>query len=364
MDQEKLLLLPLKSSKEMANKVNGYLQYWHKEDNSFIVDADCPRFGTGEAKGLIKQSIRDSDLYILVDVLNYSITYNMFGSSQRMSPDDHYQDLKRIITACNGKTEKITVIMPFLYESRQHRRAARESLDCALMLNELAQMGVSDIITFDAHDPRVQNSIPCHSLENVSPILQFLETFLNTCKDVEIDKNKLVIISPDEGATHRAIQLSAIMEVNMGMFYKQRDFSKVVDGRNPIIAHEYIGPDVEGKDVIIIDDMISSGDSLLDVCRQTKERGAKNVYAFSTFGLFTHGFNEIDKAYNEGIISRIFTTNLIYQTPELLSKEYYTTVHLEEYIAAIVDTLHHRESISKLINPYEKCKELIKMYKK
>ena len=363
MEQEKLLLLPLKSSLSLSQEVNKHLKEWHPNKETFLVNADCPRFGTGEGKGVIKESIRGSDLFLMVDILNHSITYNMFGQTQRMSPDDHYQDLKRIIAACNGKAERITVIMPFLYESRQHRRQTRESLDCALMLNELAQMGVNDILTFDAHDSRVQNSIPYHSLENVSPILQFLETFLNAHKDIEIDKEKLVIISPDEGATSRAIQLSTVLQVNMGMFYKQRDFSQVINGRNPIIAHEYIGPEIQGKDAIVIDDMISSGDSMLDVCKQLKEKGAKNIYVFATFGLFTHGFNNFDKAYEEGLFSNIFITNLIYQTPELLSKNYIETVHMEEYIAALIDTLHKRESISKLITPYDRCRELIEKHK-
>ena len=363
MEQQKLLLLPLESSKNLAEKVNFFLKKWSQNTSDFLIESTCPRFGTGEGKGVIKQSIRGSDLYIMVDILNHSITYNMFGQPQRMSPDDHYQDVKRIIAACNGKAERITVIMPFLYESRQHRRQTRESLDCALMLNELTQMGVTDILTFDAHDPRVQNSIPYHSLENVSPILQFLETFLNTCNEIEINKDKLVVISPDEGATSRAIQLSTVLEVNMGMFYKQRDFTQVVNGRNPIIAHEYIGPEIKGKDAIIIDDMISSGDSMLDVCKQLKEKGAKNIYVFATFGLFTHGFEKFDKAYENGLISKVFTTNLNYQTPELKEKPYHESVLMEEYIAALIDTLHKRESISKLITPYERCKEVLKKYK-
>ena len=358
-----LKLLPLKSIEELTEEVNKCLKSWHNDESNFMISSTCPRFGTGEGKGVINESIRGSDLFLLVDVLNHSITYDMFGEKQRMSPDDHYQDLKRIIAACNGKADRITVIMPFLYESRQHRRQTRESLDCALMLNELVNMGINDIVTFDAHDPRVQNSIPYHSLENVSPTLQFLETFLHTEKKVKINKENLIIVSPDEGATHRAINLATVLEVNMGMFYKQRDFSIVVNGRNPIIAHEYIGPEINGKDAIVIDDMISSGESMLDVCKQLKEKGANNIYVFATFGLFTHGFEPFDIAYKNGLITKVFTTNLNYKPKEIEKRQWHETVHMETYIAALIDTLHKRESISKIISPYDRCKKLLEKYK-
>lgn len=363
MEYQKLRLLPHKSSLEITQKIDKKLQEWNKTKESFIVDSVCPRFQSGEAKGLIKQSVRGSDLYIIADVLNNSITYEMFGQTQRMSPDDIYQDVKRMIAAANGKPENITVIMPFLYEGRQHRRQARESLDCSLMLNELAQTGIKNIITFDAHDSRVQNSIPYHSLENVSPMLQFVEAFLKNCNGLKIDKNNLIIVCPDEGATHRGIQLSQVFSVNMGMFYKQRDFTTVVNGRNPIISHEYIGPKVSKKTAIIIDDMISSGDSMLDVCSQLKYRGAQDIYIFASFGLFTSGMKLFDEAFEKKQFTRIFTTNLIYQNPELLKRPYYTSVNMEDYVAALISTLHKGESISDLITPFNKAKAVVEKYK-
>ena len=370
-------LIPLASCTELGEKVNQYLVKWrdtrhnaHKDNiafkdyhrASYIVNADTPRFGSGEAKGVIKDSVRGYDLYIMVDVTNYSMTYSLCGQTNHMSPDDHYADVKRIIAAVGGKARRITVIMPFLYESRQHRRTARESLDCPLALQELYNMGIDNIITFDAHDPRVVNAIPLNGFENVMPSYQFIKGILKNVKDLTIDAEHLMIISPDEGATNRAIYLANVLGVDMGMFYKRRDFSKVVDGRNPIVAHEFLGSNVEGKDVLIIDDMISSGESMIDTARELKKRKANRIFVVSTFGLFTNGFASFDKAYEEGLIYRVVTTNLIYQSPELLSKEYYISCDMSKYIAYIIDTLNHDSSISDLLNPYDRIKNYVKKY--
>ena len=370
-------IIALPSCKNLGKKVNDYLVQWrhesaneHKnslpfqgyEQDSFLLNAKVPRFGSGEAKGIVQESVRGRDLYIMVDVCNYSMTYSLCGHENHMSPDDHYQDLKRIIAAVGGKARRITVIMPFLYESRQHRRSARESLDCALALQELTQMGVESIITFDAHDPRVVNAIPLNGFENVMPSYQFIKGILKNVKDLTIDADHLMIISPDEGATNRAIYLANVLGVDMGMFYKRRDFSKVVDGRNPIVAHEFLGSNVEGKDVLIIDDMISSGESMIDTARELKKRKANRIFVVSTFGLFTNGFASFDKAYEEGLIYRVVTTNLIYQSPELLSKEYYISCDMSKYIAYIIDTLNHDSSISDLLNPYDRIKNYVKKY--
>ena len=370
-------LIPLASCTELGEKVNQYLVKWrdtrhnaHKDNiafkdyhrASYIVNADTPRFGSGEAKGVIKDSVRGYDLYIMVDVTNYSMTYSLCGQTNHMSPDDHYADVKRIIAAVGGKARRITVIMPFLYESRQHRRTARESLDCPLALQELYNMGIDNIITFDAHDPRVVNAIPLNGFENVMPSYQFIKGILKNVKDLTIDAEHLMIISPDEGATNRAIYLANVLGVDMGMFYKRRDFSKVVDGRNPIVAHEFLGSNVEGKDVLIIDDMISSGESMIDTARELKKRKANRIFVVSTFGLFTNGFASFDKAYEEGLIYRVVTTNLIYQSPELLSKEYYISCDMSKYIAYIIDTLNHDSSISDLLNPYDRIKKYVQKY--
>ena len=369
-------LIPHKSCTAIAERVNDYLLAWRQErksdqsiitlagyrSDSYIVDADCPRFGSGEAKGIIKQSVRGLDLYILVDVTNYSLTYTVCGHENHMSPDDIFCDLKRIIAAAMGKAKRITVIIPFLYEGRQHRRSARESLDCAMALQELVNMGVDNIITFDAHDPRVVNAIPLNGFENVMPSYQFIKGILKNVKDLTIDADHLMIISPDEGATNRAIYLANVLGVDMGMFYKRRDFSKVVDGRNPIVAHEFLGSNVEGKDVLIIDDMISSGESMIDTARELKKRKANRIFVVSTFGLFTNGFASFDKAYEDGLIYRVVTTNLIYQSPELLSKEYYISCDMSKYIAYIIDTLNHDSSISDLLNPYDRIKNYVKKY--
>ena len=370
-------LIPLASCREIGEKVDKYLIKWRytreheHQDNiafkgyqrdSYLIKANTPRFGTGEAKGTIEESIRGYDLFILVDVTNYSLTYSVSGHKNHMSPDDHYQDLKRVIAAAGGKARRITVIMPFLYESRQHRRTGRESLDCALALQELTSMGVDNIITFDAHDPRVQNAIPLHGFETVQPAYQFIKGILRNVKDLKIDSDHMMIISPDEGGTNRAVYLANVLGLDMGMFYKRRDYSKIVDGRNPIVAHEFLGSSVEGKDVIIIDDMISSGDSMIDVARELKARKANRIFVVATFGLFTNGMDKFDKAVEDGLIYRVVTTNLTYQTPELLSKPYYISCDMSKYIALIIDTLNHDTSVSHLLNPVDRIKRCVTNY--
>ena len=372
-------LIPIVGCEELGGKINEYLIKWrndsdhqYKDDvvfngyvkDSYLIDASLPRFGSGEAKGIINESVRGKDVYIMVDVLNYNIKYKISGRLSPMSPDDHYQNLKRVIAAITGKARRINVIMPFLYESRQHKKTARESLDCAIALQELVRMGVDNIITFDAHDPRVQNAIPLNGFETVSPTYQFVKEMLNSFDDLKVDADHLMIISPDEGATNRAIYLANVLGVDMGMFYKRRDYTKIVDGRNPIVAHEFLGSSVEGKDVVIIDDMISSGDSILDVAKQLKARKANRIFAFATFGLFTSGMAKFDKAYEEGLIHGIFTTNLIYQTPNLLSKEYYHSCDMSKYIALLIDTLNHDGSISSVLNPSNRIHHALQQYKK
>ena len=299
---------------------------------------------------------------MIVDVTNYSLTYSLCGQTNHMSPDDHYSDLKRIIAAIEGKAKRITVIMPFLYESRQHKRSSRESLDCAIALQELINMGVDNIITFDAHDPRVQNAIPLHGFETVPPAYQFIKNILKNVKDIQIDNDHLMIISPDEGGTNRAVYMAGVLGVDMGMFYKRRDYSKIVDGRNPIVAHEFLGSSVEGKDVIIVDDMISSGESMIDVATELKKRKAKRIFVVATFGLFTNGLEKFDEAVEKGIIYRVVTTNLTYQTPELLSRPYYINCDMSKYIAYIIDTLNHDCSISGLLDPYERIHKVVNKY--
>ena len=372
-------LIPLKSCEELGAKVDQYLVGWrekrehaHKNEaafkgyhrDSYIISTSVPRFGTGEAKGVIKESVRGYDLYLMVDVTNYTLTYSVSGHENHMSPDDHYADLKRIIAAVGGKARRITAIIPFLYESRQHKRTARESLDCALALQELTAMGVDNIITFDAHDPRVQNAIPLKGFETVQPAYQFIKGILKNCDDLKLDNDHLMIISPDEGGTNRAVYLANVLGVDMGMFYKRRDYSKIVDGRNPIVAHEFLGTSVEGKDVIIIDDMISSGESMIDVATELKKRKANRIFVVSTFGLFTNGLERFDKAVAEGTIYKVVTTNLTYQTPELLSRPYYINCDMSKYIAYIIDTLNHDSSISDLLNPYDRIQKLVSKYKK
>jgi len=371
-------IVPLEGCKTLGDKVDAYLVKWrtereseHKNSlafsgyqrDSYIIQTKVPRFGTGEAKGVILESVRGDDLYFLVDVANYSLTYSLTGNINHMSPDDHYQNLKRVIAAVGGKARRITVIMPFLYESRQHKRNSRESLDCALALQEMVKMGVDNIITFDAHDPRVQNAIPLNGFETVSPTYQFIKGLLNHVPDLTIDSDHMMIISPDEGGMGRAIYMANVMGLDMGMFYKRRDYTKVVDGRNPIVAHEFLGSSVEDKDVLIIDDMISSGESVLEVAAALKARKAKRIFVATTFGLFTSGLDIFDKAYEEGLIYRVLTTNLIYQRPELLEKPYYINCDMSKYIAYIIDTLNHDSSISDLLNPNDRIHNIIERYK-
>lgn len=371
-------LIPLKSCTGLGKKVDDYLVEWRREResehkstiafsgyqrDSYILEANTPRFGSGEGKGTIEESVRGDDLYIMVDVCNYSLTYSLFGMTNHMSPDDHFQDLKRIIAAAAGKARRINVIMPFLYESRQHKRSSRESLDCAIALQELTAMGVENIITFDAHDPRVQNSIPLHGFETVQPAYQFIKGICKHIKDLQIDSDHMMIISPDEGGTNRAVYLANVLGLDMGMFYKRRDYSRIVDGRNPIVAHEFLGSSVEGKDVIIIDDMISSGESMIDVATELKKRKANRIFTVATFGLFTNGLEKFDKAVEDGIIYRVVTTNLTYQSPELLSRPYYINCDMSKYIAYIIDTLNHDTTISDLLDPYERIDKLLKKYR-
>lgn len=372
-----LRIIPLSSCKSLGEKVDSYLVKWrtereneHKNSlafagyqrDSYILDARLPRFGSGEGKGEIKESVRGTDLFILVDVCNYSLTYSMAGHENHMSPDDHYQDLKRVIAAVGGKARRITVIMPFLYESRQHKRTARESLDCAIALQELIHMGVDNIITFDAHDPRVQNAIPLHGFETVQPAYQFIKGLLRNVKDLKLDSDHMMVISPDEGGMSRAIYIANVLGLDMGMFYKRRDYTKIVNGRNPIVAHEFLGSSVEGKDMIIIDDMISSGDSMLEVATELKKRKAGRIFVFSTFGLFTNGLNKFDEAYDQGLITKVLTTNLIYQPQELLDRDWYISCDMSKYIAYIIDTLNHDSSISDLLNPNERIQSIVAKY--
>ncbi len=371
-------IIALEGCKVLGDKVDKYLVKWRTERehehrdslafagyqrNSYLLSTKVPRFGSGEAKGMILESVRGCDLYLLVDVCNYSLTYSLCGHENHMSPDDHYQDLKRIIAAVGGKARRITVIMPFLYESRQHKRTARESLDCALALQELVGMGVDNIITFDAHDPRVQNAIPLHGFETVQPAYQFIKGLLCHVKDLQIDNGHMMVISPDEGGMKRAIYIANVLGLDMGMFYKRRDYTQVVNGRNPIVAHEFLGSSVEGKDVIIIDDMISSGDSILETAAALKQRQAGKIFVFSTFGLFTGGLEKFDKAHESGLITKILTTNLIYQTPELLEREWYINCDMSKYIAYIIDTLNHDSSISDLLNPNERIQSIVSRYR-
>lgn len=371
-------IIAMEGCKPLGEKVDQYLVKWraereseHKDSlafsgyqrNSYLLGAKVPRFGSGEAKGVILESVRGTDLYLLVDVCNYSLTYSLCGHENHMSPDDHYQDLKRLIAAVGGKARRITVIMPYLYESRQHKRTARESLDCALALQELVQMGVDNIITFDAHDPRVQNAIPLHGFETVQPAYQFIKGLLHNVKDLKLDSGHMMVISPDEGGMSRAVYFANVLGLDMGMFYKRRDYTRIVDGRNPIVAHEFLGTSVEGKDVIIVDDMISSGESMQDVAAELKRRKARKVFIFATFGLFTNGLEGFDKFHEDGIIDRILTTNLVYQSSELLSRDYYTSVDMSKYIALIIDNLNHDASLSDLLNPTGRINRLLKRYR-
>ena len=368
-------IIPLQSCSELGKMVNEYIVDWRKEredvlhqddriKDSYIVNTKCSRFGSGEAKGTILDSIRGKDLYLLVDVTNYSIEYSLCGHMNKMSPDDHYSDLKRIITAAAGKARRINVIMPFLYESRQHKRTSRESLDCAVALQELHALGVENIITFDAHDPRVQNAIPNSGFDSIQPTYQFIKALFNNVPDLQVDSDHMMIISPDEGAMGRAVYYSNVLGLDMGMFYKRRDYSRVVNGRNPIVAHEFLGSSVEGKDVFIVDDMISSGESMLDVAKELKKRKANRVFVAATFGLFTNGLKQFDEYYEQGLISKVLTTNVIYQTPDLLSRPYYINVDLSKYIALMIDKLNYDHSISELLDPNAKIQNALAYYRK
>ncbi|MCH5273092.1 MAG: ribose-phosphate pyrophosphokinase [Lachnospiraceae bacterium] len=376
----KLGIIALESCQQLGKKVNDYLVNWRTaringahtptvlfdgyQRDSYLVDVKCPRFGSGEAKGLITQSVRGDDLYILVDVCNYSLTYSVRGQINHMSPDDHYQDLKRIIAAASGKAHRITVIMPFLYESRQDKRSSRESLDCAVALQELTNMGVESIITFDAHNPSVQNAIPLKTFETVLPTYQFIKALLRSTPDLIVDPAHLMVISPDEGGMGRAVYFANSLGVDVGMFYKRRDYTTIVDGRNPIVAHEFLGADVEGKDVVIIDDMISSGDSMIHTAKELKKRNANRVFICSTFGLFTNGLSKFDQAYEEGFIHRVITTNLIYQPEELFQKPYYENADMSKYLALLIDALNHDGSISEYLTPTGRIQNLLKKHEK
>lgn len=374
-----LKIASLEGCLDLAKDVDSYLVKFRKElvkhngagtalsgyyEPTYITDCACPRFGSGEAKGILGDSIRGTDLYIMADVMNYSITYKVCGHVNHMSPDNHFQDLKRIISAAMGKAYRVNVIMPFLYESRQHKKTARESLDCAMGIKELVDMGVSNIITFDAHDPRVQNAIPLHGFDNFMPTYQFLQALMKNVPDLKLDNDHLMIISPDEGAMGRAIYFANVLGVDVGMFYKRRDYSTIVNGKNPIVAHEFLGDSVKDKDVIIIDDMISSGESMLDVAKQIKAKGARRVFVCCTFGLFTDGFEKFDEYYENGYIEKVITTNLTYRKPELLEKPYYLTADMTKYIARIMDTLNHDVSIEKVSNNTTKINKLLEKSRK
>ena len=346
-----LSVIGMRGCEEFTKQVDRYLMEWRSSPHSFVVEADCPRFGSGEAKGCLHQSMRGHDVFIVADVFNYGVTYKMYERIVPMSPDDHFQDLKRVIAAIGGKARRISIIMPMLYEGRQHKRTGRESLDCAIALQELVNMGVDNIITFDAHDARVQNAIPLSGFENVRCTYQMIKSLVKNVPGVSFNSDDIAIVSPDEGGMSRCIFYSSVLKVDLGMFYKRRNFSVIIDGKNPIEAHEYLGKSVRGKDVIVVDDMISSGGSIIDVAKQLKDKGAKRIFVFSTFGLFCNGLEIMDKAYEDGLIDKIFTTNLIYRPAELLARPWYAEVNMCKYVALIVDTLNHDESIAPLLNP-------------
>lgn len=357
-----LKVISMRGCEDFTSQVDFYLKSIRGSENSFVASASCPRFGSGEAKALINESMRGLDLYIISDCFNYGVTYKMYGMQVPMSPDDHFQDLKRIIAATGGKTRRISVIMPMLYEGRQHKRSARESLDCALALQELTNMGVTNIITFDAHDPRVQNAIPLNGFDSVRPTYQMLKALIRNVPDVKLDKDNLMVVSPDEGAIGRSMYIASVLGIELGMFYKRRNYTVIIDGKNPIEAHEYLGNDLTGKDAIVVDDMISSGDSMIDVAQQLKQRGAKRVFVFSTFALFCNGLDKFDKAYADGIFDKIFATNLTYHTPEVLSRDWYCDVNMCKYVSYIIDTLNKDASISDILNPVKKIHTLLDKY--
>lgn len=369
-----LKIAALDSAAEMGKVINDYLAAFRREthkdltndpafqgyhEDNFLAEVECPRFGTGESKGIFKESIRGKDLYILLDVCNHSITYQMNGYTNHKSPDDHYQDLKRVIAAAGGKAYRITVIMPFLYESRQHKRSGRESLDCAYALRELSDMGVSNIVTFDAHDPRVQNSVPLCGFDSFMPTYQFTKALLESEPDIIIDKDHTIVLSPDEGALDRAIYFASVLGVDVGMFYKRRDYSTIVNGKNPIVAHEFLGDNIAGKDAIIVDDMISSGESMIDTARILKEFKVKRVFICTTFGLFTNGITLFDEAFEKGYFDKLITTNLTYQPPELLKRPYYVTADMNKFLASIIDFMNHNVSMNFVRTPTDKIRRLM-----
>lgn len=361
-----LALISMRGCEDISKRVDYYLTQWREtpEGYSFVVPAACPRFGTGEGKAVFHHTARGLDAYIICDCFNYGVTYKMYGQTVPMSPDDHYQDLKRVIASLGGKARRITVIMPMLYEGRQHRRTARESLDCALALQELHNMGVTNIITFDAHDPRVQNAIPLGGFDNVQPTYQMIKALVRQIPDIQIDRNHTMIVSPDEGGMGRCIYYSSVLGLELGMFYKRRNYSVLVNGRNPIEAHEFLGKDIGGKDLIIVDDMISSGESILDIAAKLKEKGANRIFVFTTFGLFVDGLEKFDEYYEKGLIDKIFTTNLIYTPEELLKREWYCNVDMSKYIAYLIDTLNYDNSISELLNPADRINNLMEKHNK
>ena len=355
-----LSIIGMKGSEKFLENVDWYLHQWRKDkEGSFLVNADCPRFGSGEGKGIIHETMRGHDTYIFADVFNYGVTYKMYGMNVPMSPDDHYQDLKRIICAIGGKARRVSVIMPMLYEGRQHRRTSRESLDCAMALQELVSMGVSNIITFDAHDSRVQQAIPQSGFDNVRPSYQMLKALVREFPDITFDKDTLMIVSPDEGAMSRSMYYSSVLGLELGMFYKRRNYTIVIDGRNPIEAHEFLGRSVEGKDIIVVDDMIATGESSLDIAEQLKEKGARRVFIFATFGLFTAGCDKIDAAYEKGLLDKIFTTNLNYRPQSIIDRPWYAEVNMCKYVSYIIDTLNSDSSISDLLNPVGRIHALV-----
>ncbi len=356
-----LSIIAMRGCEDFVSQVDAYVQEWRRHDSegTYIAEASCPRFGSGEGKGLIQDSMRNRDVYIISDVFNHGVTYTMYEKTVPMSPDDHFQDLKRIISAIAGKAKRITVLMPMLYEGRQHKRSSRESLDCAMALQELHAMGVSNIITFDVHDPRVQNAIPLCGFDNFRSTYQMIKALVHEYPDITFEKEKLMIVSPDEGAMSRCMYYSSMLGLELGMFYKRRNYSVIINGKNPIEAHEYLGQDPAGMDVIIVDDMISSGESMIDVAKQLKARGANRIFIFTAFGLFCNGLGMIDEAYEQGMFTRIMTTNLIYRTPELLQRKWYHEVNMCKYVAYIIDTLNHDQSVAGLLDQSKRIRKLI-----
>lgn len=356
----KLSVITMKGCEQFTARIDEYLKSMRGDDvDTYVTHVTCPRFGTGEGKCVVDETVRGHDVYIICDCFNHGVTYKMYGYENHMSPDDHYQDLKRIISAMGGKARRVTVVMMMLYEGRQHRRSGRESLDAALMLQELTQMGVANIITFDAHDPRISNSIPLSGFDDVQPTYQMIKAITRAIPDIKLNKFDTIVISPDEGGMSRCMYYSSVLKLDLGMFYKRRDYSQIVKGKNPIIAHEYLGRDVKDKDVVIVDDMISSGESIIDVGKKLKAQGAKRIFVFATFGLFVNGLEVMDEAYREGVIDKIFTTNLIYRNPGLASREWYFEVDMSKYVSLLINTLNHDETISGLLNPVNKIHALV-----